>query len=1764
MTKILPEYIFEVQWPLFVQSDHVNKLIEEQSNESNFRILKIDNYDPNIRTLTDFLAINEQVSQLLVASTHLFCLIVQPVCEEFDLTEFERVLVDVFEDSGKSFLLELCYSSDKVVRFIFANKSLECLSDERLFDLFEIQSCANESLIRCEFTISDNLYNEKWQCEPIAIRLMKTFDIKCDEDFHKKILKIFVLQSHLQALQAYLDLPMIEGEESPPQTLLTTEAINYKYEKNETLLFLAAEGDFDLLKCLLLLGADVHVENTDNETASDRANSANMNENLKLLLEKDARFPQRFHETYNRLVKNGTGVKKELRKICEKRKKFHAAITSNDRDEIDLFKKEFPYLKFAYTFTEEPPFSQAATTTALLSTVDEDYTSYFLLLDKGFCVNEADLFYMDITTANKNKFNALILSKLKREQPSHITFLLAVTKIYGVNEGDHEAYTTQMQRMHDIYLELERNSKLTNLLKLLPHSKTLIISVDFRNRNTNAIDFNGIHKGIYGMTYQELGRIYVSAGGKSNDEIAGVLMHELTHYALHIVFNNKCNPYYESDEQSRDDFDEIVKETGNQADKHDVVNNVFECYKKSFHPKELIVTIPHLIAMKVNELEVERQYANLFQFFSVNVMTIVDKLTSYPEEFLIKREVQQLNDFLGHSEAIENWNIWPENSYVSPNMCNGRDTQLVVCDTPRLFLADLFNTIVKPSLICSPKSINDHGHFKDCFIIASMEDFKCSSKTVYIKRIWHLTSTITLVLNYDQFDESPQRLGKLQKYFNNYHTSKNLVVFGRDEVNLKSIFGTKNETLSLEYGWNDLEQSSRTRLLATKIDFQGIPIELNKLIDESFSEIPMKKLVNGERIVIESSKLVVDKYDGDKFVDRSFTEYESLNEILSTKTDEKTSYLLSDKAGSGKSVMLSRITVKLKEKYPRFWVSRFNLHEHIDAFVDKTINDQLEVVLKHFLKTKISSQRMFERKLFQKLYEESKVILLLDAVDEVAPKFIVQVFAFIQNLSENIQFWITTRPHLRSALENVLPKTVTLELNPFSLPDHLNVATKFWKKELSLSDDDSNTAKLHISAERIFTQFIYPIYNTFNTPLITYIIADNYLKSVEEYIESGEVIFALPECTHIFDLFNEFVSRKLLIVSNEKGKFVAKEKCQNEIRSYDTVAVLEHFAMKLIYERNQSNDEYDNARFDGIDTHNIQRSGLVAFSSNGEPYFTHELFAEFFTANFLVKTLGNASFASYNQANDMFNMAMDILYMNIISPNLRHTTVVRFIDGGMNSLWNEDNDRRNFLQASKHFPIQKVEFRSLDYVLPSQAVLFDGLDNNAILLLKFFCDSLTPDKDRELQQQIFNESAILCQAQANYVRRLTDQWIRKTPRDIFESCILFKQRLLSSRPWLKDTIFNAFLIKLERSALHHVIMYFPRTDLDVAKDITFDGLIDSLPIKRVFDEFVEKSFVEKYDCSTLKLTVDIILDPKNNVSDDVRHSVIYNYEKTNVRPRPLRISMKHFDDYMEMKWMAMTELAFPIHDWKRLVNETVFENVIFRIFNDFNNVIVLKFYKWTKCKANDGVTYKGFVADTFLKYLWNCAEENGAKDIFDFVRKEIDLKEVLQLQRFDDERFNENSINSTRFSKSFPICRKYFTEEEFEILLFKQLGTIDEDNLISKILEWGDERVLQVFFQTLSLPNELASINSKWWFLILHNMLNNYRWTRRILNFIEKIGNVRAALRYISNEGTLFHIAAKRRDLSLLKLMWNLARPLLTDQELEDLLSIPDANNFVM
>jgi len=220
--------------------------------------------------------------------------------------------------------------------------------------------------------------------------------------------------------------------------------------------------------------------------------------------------------------------------------------------------------------------------------------------------------------------------------------------------------------------------------------------------------------------------------------------------------------------------------------------------------------------------------------------------------------------------------------------------------------------------------------------------------------------------------------------------------------------------------------------------------------------------------------------------------------------------LIVDKAGIGKTTVLTHLSKRIKQKYPSHWLVRIDLKDYmelLEAQKSKLINKGcvLEFVSKEVLKI----ESHLEKELFKKCFEGSeisKVVVMVDGFDEISPRYketVIDVLQFLKQTSLE-QVWVTTRPHLREELEDNLQQ-LSYTLQPFSEVEKVEFIKKFWLQNSNLVNKDEHLLDIYAKALIIkLAQSIIDKDKEFTgNPLQTHMLAEAFEKDFRSFCVSG-------------------------------------------------------------------------------------------------------------------------------------------------------------------------------------------------------------------------------------------------------------------------------------------------------------------------------------------------------------------------------------------------------------------------------------------------------------------------------------------------------------------------------------------------------------------------------------------------------------------------------------------------------------------------------------
>jgi ankyrin repeat protein len=337
--------------------------------------------------------------------------------------------------------------------------------------------------------------------------------------------------------------------------------------------------------------------------------------------------------------------------------------------------------------------------------------------------------------------------------------------------------------------------------------------------------------------------------------------------------------------------------------------------------------------------------------------------------------------------------------------------------------------------------------------------------------------------------------------------------------------------------------------------------------------------------------------------------------------------VIADKAGMGKTTVLTHLSKRIKQEYPTHWFVRIDLNDYAAIFwalngqnIDKErVHGFIsEEVLK--LKTQL------EKELFKTFFERNeckKIIVMLDGFDVISPNYKKTVFDMLQVLTETPleQLWVTTRPHLREELEDKLQQ-LSYTLQPFSKVEQVDFLKKFWYEHLNL--EDKNEDRLQIYAEALISKLAQSIRDKekqfTGIPLQTRMLAEAFEKKFETFYKSKDSEPMLLQELGLLELYGRFIESKYEITDTQ-----AKTMSATDGRDWYLDSVRRHhklLALKALFPDHRKTYQLPDDNSSKLDE-KLARFGIVQINSEGKLQFIHRTFAEYLVAEFLTHKLRN-------------------------------------------------------------------------------------------------------------------------------------------------------------------------------------------------------------------------------------------------------------------------------------------------------------------------------------------------------------------------------------------------------------------------------------------------------------------------------------------------------------------------------------------------------------
>lgn len=336
----------------------------------------------------------------------------------------------------------------------------------------------------------------------------------------------------------------------------------------------------NIVDFFIKFGFDIHVT-VDGMTAADLAYHQKNFDGLLKLLEANSLFPSDFDET---TVESS----EELLSFIDLSRKMHESIESNDQDYVKEILTSNSNLRHFYDIK-----NNSAITCALVNTrfiIFEILTSFKIFFGPK---EDFDGIMDSLSEKAKRKIKRIHERHSQSLMEKHLVILLANSSL------GHDAINDQekLACVSRAYKILNSLPLISIILKIVAATRNFKITFDFNRDDVRVLDPNA-EPYTNGLFY-ESGKIFVAAKLLLDPEkghiVLGVLAHEMTHFAMFIVYKNKARPYYSEDLLSTQAFEEIWGECERRKEKELVIDLVYE-YPANMQHAELIVRIPDMIA----------------------------------------------------------------------------------------------------------------------------------------------------------------------------------------------------------------------------------------------------------------------------------------------------------------------------------------------------------------------------------------------------------------------------------------------------------------------------------------------------------------------------------------------------------------------------------------------------------------------------------------------------------------------------------------------------------------------------------------------------------------------------------------------------------------------------------------------------------------------------------------------------------------------------------------------------------------------------------------------------------------------------------------------------------------------------------------------------------------------------------------------------------------------------------------------------------------
>ncbi|XP_070491683.1 uncharacterized protein [Chironomus tepperi] len=1096
--------------------------------------------------------------------------------------------------------------------------------------------------------------------------------LKFDKDLRKFIIEFLIISLHNGHSGLHRCCTLSYGRNQIE--------LNYLADSRDyNLLFIASEqGYANVVNSLLDFGISSEIPGVDVNPQSLAWNNRHFDV-LLVLLHANMTYPASF---------NTIECSEELKEFVEVANDLHKYIIEQDEEEIKKIIQQYPNLRYFYNTNNE-----SAPKIALMHNLIDIYV--ILITNKIFFGTHEDTeeIMNQLTYDDRRKIREIHFKELQDLPEKHINILVAHS---FVGHDSHDV-KTKLDLVINAFRVLNKIPGIREILIVTSASKKFNIIFDFNRDSVQLMDPT-VSSDTSGLFYLS-GRIYIGAkqllDSKTEALTFATLAHELSHYAMYLTYHNDAKPYKEKNIETKNEVEEILALCKNQKEKEDVILMVYNMYSKEEQHAELIVRIPHLLALyhdnpeKIKSLRII--FDKLFKFYENKI--VPEMIESVPEiESIIEKEIEKKNrkisklqrfficfavfgvlvtGFLGFllyyhyittnykfNDLSESKQILIKNSLVSYSNVTVKFSDIF---HDKEAYTNLTSVNIAQMLHGKTSNLNDrHLFYLDSYIKFNWTNLAKKLKYKFLKSIVTFQNEIIMFL--ELYQEVPEIFAFL-------NSSQIKTVLDKNDLSIgKMIKNSMKFYVERKFIYEDMNViHSEYRASGGNIPFKAF---VSKFLNRSVDDILQDK---------QSSKTVLSAIDPLDYSNPDVQSYFKDSDKIINETEKSKFFILSSEAGSGKSFTFVQLALIIKKKFPTRWVSYIHFSEYENIYEKlrgKNMSlDSVQELLQELLD--VDTKNAFEYQLFKERFKMGKMVLIWDGFDKIALKydqFIIDVLKFIK-LNTNITQYISTR----TTYSTVLRRNFTAKSHVL-VPFYKDTQHKFLRKYLS--SKSSNDTYINQTIEQI-TKVFEPIVSSkntldrtsrdFNTPMM--------LILTTEINEDND----FKDNPNIYYIYEKFMQKKINAAKSEltgESTFVLAQYFQkfalNSIFLFLTLRrkLVRLQIMKMSLPRKvQYND--------------ISKIGILYLTDETEYEFAHKSFAEFFFAQYIIDNIYNSKNIDVINEAEVF-LRVELFFTYLLSRNERGEYITSFLKHSL--LEHDKNKKGNF--DYKISDLLKTKFKS--------------------------------------------------------------------------------------------------------------------------------------------------------------------------------------------------------------------------------------------------------------------------------------------------------------------------------------------------------------------------------------------------------------------------------------------------------------------------------------